>query len=144
VDNTELAERYNAGEPTDTLAEEARMSVSGLNRRLRRIGVPPRRTPDKAAKLSKEEIAAALASHRSVAAAARALNVGRAALAAEAQRHGLRTGPGIPPDLGERYRSGATLADLARHYDTGTTTITRWLAAAGVPRRPRGKTPRDN
>jgi len=85
----------------------------------------------------------ALAGHRSVAAAARALGVGRAAFTARAQHYGLLGGADIPGDLAGRYQAGASIRSLAEHYQVGPTTITRWLDAAGIPRRPQGRHPRD-
>jgi hypothetical protein len=119
------------------------MSLAGLQRRLRRIGVPPRRQPDRSATLTDTQITNALAAHGSVSAAAKSLGVGRAALTAQAQRIGVLPGPTIPSGLHERYRQGATIPDLARLHETGTTTIVRWLEATGVPRRPRGRQPQD-
>jgi hypothetical protein len=143
VTNEELARRYGAGESVAALAEAAGMSLAGLQRRLRRIGVPPRRPPDRAMNLTSQQIGEALSEHGSVSAAARALGVGRAAFTAQAQRAGVLPSPPIPGDLGDRYLAGASIPDLARHYDTGSTTIVRWLEAAGVPRRPRGRKPQD-
>jgi len=141
--NEELASRYAGGDSLEELAAAAAMSLGGLQERLRRIGVPPRRRAERARALDAEQIAKALVDHGSVAAAARALGVGRAALTAQAQRHGLRPAPAIPTDLAQRYQAGATIAELARHYQRGTTTITLWLDAAGIPRRRRGRQPRD-
>jgi hypothetical protein len=143
VTNEELTRRYGDGEPLAALAEAAGMSVAGLQRRLRRIGVPPRRRPDRAAELNDQEINDALSRHGSISAAARSLGVGRAALTAHAQRLGILPSPAIPGDLAQRYQAGASIPDLAQRYETGTTTIVRWLEATGVPRRPRGRQPRD-
>lgn len=141
--NEELARRYNTGEAIAELAQAAGMSVGGLHQRLRRIGVPPRRRPDRAASLTNQEIADALDAHRSISAAARALGVDRAALTAAARRHQLLPAPTLPADLADRYRDGATIAQLARDHHTSTSVIVGWLDAAGVARRPRGRPTRD-
>lgn len=143
VDNKELADRYAAGEPLEELAAAAGMSLGGLQERLRRIGEPTRRRKERARSLTREQIAKALADHGSLHAAAQALGVGRGALTAQAQRYGLRPAPAIPSDLAARYRAGASISELARHYEVGTTTVTLWLDVAGVPRRHPGRQPRD-
>ncbi len=91
--------------------------------------------PDRAHTLTTEQIAAALAAEGTVAGAARRVGAGRGAFKANAWRHGLLPLPDIPEDLGERYRAGATVAELANHYGIGPTTITRWLTATGVASR---------
>ncbi len=93
--------------------------------------------------LTVKQITDALDTHGSVAGAAAALGVGRDALTAQAQRHGLRPGPDIPPDLIKRYQAGASIRELAEHYQRGTSTIVRWLDGAGLTRRRRGRQPRD-
>jgi transcriptional regulator with XRE-family HTH domain len=141
--NDELARRYRSGESLARLATDAGMTVPGVQARLRRIGVPARRQPSKAPRLSKQEIAAALDSHRSINAAAKALEVTRAALMAEAQRHGLRHTLTPPRDLLERYQAGATQTQLADHYGVAVSTVGLWLQASGVARR-RGRRPIDS
>lgn len=143
VNNKELVSRYTAGETLRELAAAAGMSLGGLQERLRRLGVPTRRRTEGARALTREQIAEALSAHGSMSAAARALGVGRAALTAQAHRYGLRPAPPFPRDLAKRYQGGATIAELAQHYDVGTTTVTLWLDAAGVPRRRPGRQPRD-
>lgn len=143
VNNEELVARYRTGEPLTRLAEAAGMSLGGLQERLRRLGVPTRRRPEGARAIPPEQIANALAEHGSISAAARALGVGRGALTAQARRHGLRPAPSVPSDLAKRYEGGATIAELAHHYDVGSTTVTLWLDAAGIPRRRPGRQPRD-
>jgi hypothetical protein len=144
VDNAELRRRYEAGEPLADLAEAAAMSRSAIQVRLRRNGVPPRRRqPDSGHELGRDEIQGALANHRSVAAAAKAVGVGRIVFTARAQRLGILPGPDIPSDLAERYQAGASVRDLAEGYGVGKSTITRWLDAAGVARRGPGRQPRD-
>jgi hypothetical protein len=144
VDNDELRRRYTAGEPLTDLAEAANMTVNGLQIRLRRIGVPARRSKDKAHQLNEDQIRNAIHAQQSVAGAARQLGVGRAALAARAQQLGVLPPPaGIPTDLAQRYQDGDSVRVLASTYGVGPTTITRWLDAAGVPRRPRGRQAKD-
>lgn len=143
VTNEELARRYTAGDTVAALAADAGMTEGGVYARLTRLGVPRRRTAERAGTLTAGQIADALTANRSVAAAARALGVGRGAFTAQAQRHGLLAAPAIPEDLASRYADGASVAELAKHYQTGTTTIVRWLDTAGVTRRPRGRRPRD-
>jgi hypothetical protein len=144
VNNEELARRYNGGEELTDLAQAARMSVGGLQQRLRRIGVPPRRKIDRATTLDAQVLADALQAQGSVSAAARSLGVGRAAFTSAAQRHGLLPRPEVPPDLASRYTGGASVAQLARDYATSTSVIVGWLQAADIPRRPRGRKPRDD
>jgi hypothetical protein len=144
VDNDELRGRYEAGEPLEALAEAAGMARNGVQARLRRIGVPPlRRQPDSGHELSEAQVRHALQDNRSVAAAARALRVGRGALTTRAQHFGLLAGPEIPVDLAERYEAGGSIRVLAHHYQVGTTTIIRWLDAGAIPRRSQGRQPRD-
>jgi hypothetical protein len=86
VDNGDLRRRYEAGEPLEALAEAAGMARNGVQARLRRIGGPPRRRrPDSGHELDETQIRKALRDNRSVAAAARALGVGRGALTTRAQ-----------------------------------------------------------
>lgn len=122
VTNEELARRYTAGETVAVLAAAAGMSEGGIYARLSRLGVPRRRTAERAGDLTAGQIADALAANGSVAAAARALGVGRGAFTAHAQRHGLLAAPAIPDDLAGRYADGASIAALAEHYQTGATT----------------------
>ena len=144
VDNDELRRRYEAGEAIDSLAEAAAMTTGGLQGRLRRIGVPPRRRQaDSGHDLSEDRVRDALADNRSVAAAARALGVGRAAFTARAQHCGLLAGPDTAADLLERYQAGASIRGLAHAYEAGPTTITRWLHGVGTKTRPQGRQPRD-
>jgi transposase-like protein len=134
VDNDELRRRYEA----------ANMTVNGLQIRLRRIGVAARRSTDKAHQLNEDQIRSAIRAQGSVAAAARQLDVGRAALAARAQQLGVLPRPAdIPADLPQRYQNGDSVRLLASTYGVGPTTITRWLDASGVPRRPRGRQAQD-
>jgi hypothetical protein len=142
LDNDELARRYRAGEALDQLAADADMTVNGVQARLRRIGVPPRRQPSKASRLPKATIAAALDQHGSINAAAKHLGITRAALMAEAQRHGLRHTLDPPEDLLHRYHAGATQTDLAAHYGVATSTVGLWLQSHGITRR-RGRPPID-
>jgi hypothetical protein len=140
--NDELIRRYHAGEPLDQLAAAADMTLSGVQARLRRLNVPPRRKTA-AAKPTAKQIEAALKHHQSINAAAKALDVTRTWLAAEAQRLGLRHSFDPPDDLLQRHHAGATQAQLAEHYHTAASTIGYWLQALGVPRPPRGRRPRD-
>lgn len=142
LSNDELTRRYLAREPLSDLAAAADMTVSGVQARLRRIGVPSRKQPSKAPQLSKETIAAALEQHGSSNAAAKALGVTRAALVAEAQRYGLRTTFNTPADLRTRYQAGATQTELAAHYGVAVSTVGLWLQALGITRR-RGRRPID-
>lgn len=139
--NAELIRRYQAGEPIDQLAAAAEMSRSGLYDRLRRLGVQ-RRTASGAV-LDDTRIAAALAEHGSVNAAAQALGVPRARLGAEAVRLGLRPPPpSIPADVGQVYQREGGVEGVAAHYDTTPVTAARWLRSVGVHLRP-GRRPRD-
>jgi Helix-turn-helix domain len=141
--NDELARRYRAGEPLPQLAVDTGMSVSGVQARLRRIGVPARRQPSKAARLPKDAIAQALDTHGSINAAAKQLGITRAALMAEAHRHGLRHALTVPQDLLDRYQRGATQTELAAHYGVAASTVGMWLQAHGITRR-RGRRPIDS
>ncbi len=140
--NDDLTRRYLAGEPLRDLAAAADMTVSGVQARLRRIGVPPRKQPSKAPHLSKETIAAALDQHGSIDAAAKALGVTWPALRAEAQLHGLRGAPNAPADLLSRYQAGATQTELAAHCGVAVSTVGLWLQTLGIARR-RGRRPID-
>lgn len=141
--NDELARRYQAGQPLAQLAVEAGMTIPGVQARLRRIGVPARRQPSRAPLLPKQQIADALDTHRSINAAAKALGITRAALMAEAHRHGLRRTLTPPRDLLDRYHAGATQTQLADHYGVAVSTVGLWLQAKGVTRR-RGRRPIDS
>lgn len=143
VTNDELTARYLAGENLEGLAGAAGMSLGGLQDRLRRLGVPARRRGEPSRELGAEQIARALAVHGSVAATARALGIGRHALTAQVQRHGLSPAPAMPPDLAERYRAGESIRELATHYQRAPSTIMRWLDGAGIQRRHPGRQPRD-
>jgi hypothetical protein len=138
--NDELTARYQAGETLGDLAAAADMTLSGVQARLRRLGVPPRR---KTANPTEAQVRAALDQQRSLAAAAADLGVTRSWLGAEAQRLGLRHSFDPPADLLERHRAGATQAELAEHYQTAASTIGYWLQALGAPRPARGRRPRD-
>jgi hypothetical protein len=140
--NDELSRRYRAGEPLAELATAADMTISGVQARLRRIGVPARRQPSQAPRLPKKAIAAALNTHGSINAAAKQLGITRAALMAEAQRHGLRYTLTPPRDLHDRYHAGATQTQLAAHYGVAVSTVGLWLQAGGITRR-RGRRPLD-
>jgi hypothetical protein len=141
--NDELIRRYQAGESLGSLAAAAEMALSGVQARLRRLGVPPRRKPSTAASFTAEQIGAALEQHQSINATAKALGVTRGWLSAEAQRLGLRRSFEPPGDLLERYHAGATQAQLADHYQTATSTVGHWLHALGEPAPTRGPRPRD-
>jgi len=83
------------------------MSRPGLYDRLRRLGVPPRTTTGVV--LDETTVKAALDTHGSVNAAAKALGVPRARLGAEAVRLGLRPPPpSIPPTSRRSTSSSAT------------------------------------
>lgn len=140
--NDELTRRYLSGDTIEDLAADAGMTRSGVQARLRRIGVPPRTQPSKAPHLSKNQIAAALDHSGSISAAAKALGITRSALTAEAQRHGLRSTLKTPADLLDRHREGATQTELASHYGVAVSTVGVWLQALGVTRR-RGRRPLD-
>lgn len=140
--NDELTRRYLDGEPVGDLAAEAGMTRAGVHARLRRIGVPPRKQPSKASQLAKSEIADALDQNGSITATARTLGITRAALMAEAQRHGLRSTLKTPADLLDRHQAGATQTELAAHYGVAASTVGLWLQALGVSRR-RGRRPLD-
>jgi hypothetical protein len=140
--NDELTRRYQSGEALDQLADAAEMTLSGVQARLRRLGVPPRRqTAD--TKPTPKQVKAALKQHQSINATAKALGVTRPWLAAEAQRLDLRHSYDPPADLLERHRAGATQTQLAEHYRTAASTIGHWLHALGQPPPPRGRRPRD-
>ncbi len=143
VDNQELQRRYQAGDPLADLAAAAGMSLGGLQRRLRRIGVSPRQPRSTVDQLDADQIAAALAAHGSIAAAARALGVGRAALTGRSHRLGVLERPACPSDLAGRYQAGASLTQLAGHYGCSVQTVRTWMIAAGIPLRPAGRRPRD-
>lgn len=140
--NDELTRRYLAGEAIGNLATDAGMTQAGLQARLRRIGVPPRKQASKAPQLTKSQIASALEQHGSINATAKALDITRSALMAEAQRHGLRSTLKIPADLFDRHQAGATQTDLATRYGVAVSTVGLWLQALGVARR-RGRRPLD-
>jgi hypothetical protein len=140
LDNEELIRRYQAGEPLNDLTAAAGMSRSGLYDRLHRLGVP-RRTGGPAP--DDETIAAALAQHRSVNAAAKALGVPRNRLAGDAVRLGHHPRPAhIPADLADRYHQEQSLDRVAAHYNTSAITVGRWLRSLGIPLQP-GRKPRD-
>lgn len=128
--------------PTRPRAQPALQLDAGLQARLRRIGVPPRKQASKASQLTKSQIASALEQHGSINATAKALDITRSALMAEAQRHGLRSALNIPADLFDRHQAGATQTDLATHYGVAVSTVGLWLQALGVARR-RGRRPLD-
>ena len=65
-------------------AADADVTVSGVQTRLRRLGVPPRRNPT--AKPNQTQVRAALGQHRTLPTAAQTLGVNGSWLAAEAQR----------------------------------------------------------
>lgn len=140
LSNDELVRRYRAGDPLAALAADAEMSLGGLQRRLRRLGVPPRRAARTA---GRDQIEAALRSHGTVSAAARALGVPRNLVTAEAQRLGLRPRPDIPGDLADRYARERSLDALAAHYQVSGPTISRWLHVLGITPQPAGRRPRD-
>ena len=87
--------------------------------RSRCCGVAGRRTEEeltpapRGIALTEDQVRHALANNRSVAAAARTLGVGRAALTARAQHYGLLAGPDVPADLAKRYKAGASIRDLS-------------------------------
>ena len=142
LSDDELARRYREGRDSLTeLARAAAMSVSGLQRRLRRLGVAPQRRSPRPS-LSAEALASALASYGSARAAAAALGIGRAALVAEAQRHGLAHALEVPDDLVAAYQSGSSLDELARRYKVSKATVSHWLRASGATLRPPGRPPR--
>jgi transcriptional regulator with XRE-family HTH domain len=144
LSDEELARRYAAGdESVLELAEAAGMSPSGLQRRLRRIGVPPRRS-ERTGALDASAVSSALSEHRSVRAAAAALGISRPALVALARRHGLAEKGSVPAGLVECYREGASVAELARAHGVSTGTISYWLRGAGLEVRPRGRPPRSS
>jgi hypothetical protein len=135
--DAELIRRYQAKEPVEQLAAEAGLTRSGVYGRLRRLGIPPRTAPPCH---NDDTIRRALADHRSINAAAKALGISRIRLTAEAQRLGLRDPPtNIPDDLAERYREERSLARLAARYQTSAPTVSGWLAALGIPREPPGR-----
>jgi len=139
--NDELIRRYRAGEPIDALTAAAEMSRPGLYDRLRRLGVPPRTATGVV--LDETTVKAALDTHGSVNAAAKALGVPRARLGAEAVRLGLRPPPpSIPPDIAELYQQLGNVDAVAAHYNTSPITAARWLRSVGVTLRP-GRRPRD-
>lgn len=141
ISNEELIRRYRAGQPVDELAAAAEMTRSGMYDRLRRLGVKPRTGTD--GDLDDDTIRAALAEHRSINAAAKALGVPRARLGAETVRLGLRPRPAyIPADLADVYQREGSIDRVAEHYSTTAITIGRWLRSLGVPLRP-GRRPRD-
>ncbi|MHB1445866.1 MAG: hypothetical protein ACYCTI_02215 [Acidimicrobiales bacterium] len=125
------------------LAGAAGMSVSGLQRRLRRIGVPPRRS-ERAGALEVSAVGAALAEHDSIRAAAGALGISRGALVALARRHGLVEAADVPAGLVESYPAGASVARLARDHGVSTATVSYWLRGVGLQLRPRGRRPRSS
>jgi hypothetical protein len=140
--NDQLTARYQAGESLASLADAAEMTLSGVQARLRRLGVPPRRKTA-AASPTEAQVRAELDQQRSLAASAAELGVTRSWLGAEAQRLGLRHSFDPPADLLERYRNGATQTQLAQHYHAAASTIGYWLHALGAPRPARGRRPRD-
>ena len=144
LSDEELARRYQASEQSVLeLAEAAGMSPSGLQRRLRRIGVPPRRS-ERAGAVDASAVAAALSEHRSVRAAAASLGISRPALVALARRHGLAEEGSVPAGLVESYREGASVAELARAHGVSTGTVSYWLRGSGLNLRPRGRPPRSS
>ncbi|MDA8047896.1 MAG: hypothetical protein M0Z30_22135 [Actinomycetota bacterium] len=117
------------------------MSRPGLYDRLRRLGVPPRTATGVV--LDETTVKAALDTHGSISAAAKALHVPRARLGAEAVRLGLRPPPpSIPPDVAEVYQQLGNVDAVVAHYATSPITAARWLRSAGVTLRP-GRRPRD-
>ena len=140
--NDELAHRYRAGEPLDQLAADADMTVNGVQARLRRIGVPPRRQPSKASRLTKDTIAAALDQHGSINAAAKAPRHHPRRPHGRSPTPRATPYPRPTPDLLDRYNAGATQTDLAAHYGVATSTVGIWLQTHGITRR-RGRRPFD-
>jgi hypothetical protein len=140
--NDELTRRYQNGEPLEPLAAAADMTLSGVQARLRRLNVPPRRKTA-AGKPTAKQVRTALKQHQSINAAAKALGVTRPWLAAEAQRLGLRHSFDPPADLLQRHHAGANQAQLAELYHTAASTIGHWLHALGEPPPARGRRPRD-
>ena len=133
----------DVGLTNDELAAAADMTLSGVQARLRRLSVPPRRKTA-AAKTTAKQVEAALMSAAPVdQRAAKALGVTRPWLAAEAQRLGLRRSFDPPADLLQRHHAGANQARLAEPYYTAVSTIGHWLHALGEPPQPRGRRPRD-
>jgi hypothetical protein len=139
--NQELIRRYQTGERIDDLAAAAEMTRSGLYDRLRRLNIKPRTATT--IDLDDDTIRAALAEHKSISAAAKALGVPRARLGAESVRLGLRDRPAsIPADLAGVYQREGSVERVAAHYGTSAITVARWLRSLGVPLRP-GRRPRD-
>lgn len=144
LSDEELARRCQGGEESVLgLAVAAGMSVSGLQRRLRRIGVPPRRS-ERAGALEISDVSAALAEHGSIRAAAGALGISRPGLVALARRHGLAEAGDLPAGLVESYQAGASMADLAQDHGVSTATVSYWLRGVGLAPRPRGRRPRSS
>ena len=130
----DLAERYLAGEPVETLAAEAGVSASTIYQRLRRMIGPlrGRRTAERRA-----AIAAAAAQGEALhAEIGQHFGISRQRVGAivAAERRGVPTGDRLmPPDLAERFLAGVPVATLAAEAGVSASTIYRRLYQALGP-----------